>query len=95
MLDVRYSPELPRAMIDLIEHHARATGLPLEMLELIGQDLAVTEGFIVACEDGRCWEYVATVDAAAMMAKLAVRTAAARLVTPGIRAATRGDGAEA
>lgn len=53
MLSVRYSPDVPPALIDLLEHHAREEGLSLGALEVIGASLDFVEAFIVAAEDGK------------------------------------------
>lgn len=52
MLSVRYGPDVPPAIAELVEHHARAAGLSLAALEVIGASLDFAESFIVACEDG-------------------------------------------
>ena len=69
-LPLDYGADVPEPMLELLEHHGRAVGLPLEVLELLGQDLDAVEGFILAVEDGRVWEYVARVDMARLQAKL-------------------------
>lgn len=53
MLSVSYGSEIPPAMAELLEHHARAAGLSLAALEVIGASLDFVESFIVASEDGR------------------------------------------
>ncbi len=52
MLDVAYAPDVPRAMIESLEHHARRLGLALADVERIGQSLDAVERFIVASEAG-------------------------------------------
>ncbi|HVL47657.1 MAG TPA: hypothetical protein VM889_03785 [Candidatus Thermoplasmatota archaeon] len=52
MLDLAYAPDVPRAMLDVLEHHGRRLGLPLSTLEAIGQSLDLVERFIVECERG-------------------------------------------
>lgn len=52
MLSVRYGADVPRALADLVEHHARLAGLSLGALEVIGASLDFAESFIVAAEDG-------------------------------------------
>lgn len=52
MLSVRYSKDVPPAMAQLVEHHARHAGLSLDALEVIGASLDHVESFIVASEDG-------------------------------------------
>ena len=59
MLSVRYGPDVPRAMIDLLEHHARREGLSLGALEVLGASLDFVEAFIVAAEDGVAHEMLA------------------------------------
>lgn len=51
-LSVRYGPDVPPALAQLAEHHARHTGLSLAALEIIGASLDFVEAFIVASEDG-------------------------------------------
>lgn len=58
MLSVRYGNDVPRAIADLLEHHARQAGLSLTALEIIGASLDHVEAFIVACEDGEGRAYV-------------------------------------
>jgi hypothetical protein len=53
MISVPYGRDVPRAMVELLEHHARAAGLSLAALEVIGASLDHVESFIVASEDGR------------------------------------------
>ncbi|HET6405423.1 MAG TPA: hypothetical protein VFH78_12320 [Candidatus Thermoplasmatota archaeon] len=57
MLSVRYGSDIPRAMVDLLEHHARQAGLSLAALEIIGASLDHVEAFIVASEDGKGEEF--------------------------------------
>lgn len=57
MLSVRYAPDVPRAMADLVEHHARQAGLSLAAIEVIGASLDFVEQFIVASEDGKGAEW--------------------------------------
>lgn len=52
MLAVRCGPDVPPTMADLLVHHARAVGLSLAAIEVIGASLDFTEAFIVASEDG-------------------------------------------
>ena len=51
-LSVRYGDDVPPAMAVLLEHHARAQGLSLAALEVLGASLDFVERFIVACENG-------------------------------------------
>ena len=53
MLSVKYGADVPPAMAELAEHHARNAGLPLDALETIGASLDFVEAFIVASEEGR------------------------------------------
>lgn len=53
MLSVRCGPDVPPTMVDLLVHHARAVGLSLEAIEVLGASLDFTEAFIVASEDGQ------------------------------------------
>jgi hypothetical protein len=59
MLSVKYATDVPPAMADLLEHHAREAGLSLDALEVIGASLDYVEAFIVAAEDGRGAQFVA------------------------------------
>lgn len=52
-LSVRYGADVPPAMVELVEHHARHAGLSLMALEVIGASLDFVEAFIVAAEDGQ------------------------------------------
>jgi hypothetical protein len=58
MLSVPYSPDVPPALVELVEHHARLAGVSLEALEVIGASLDFVEAFIVAAEDGQALEFV-------------------------------------
>lgn len=53
MLSVRYGHDVPSALADLLEHHARREGLSLAALEILGSSLDFVEAFIVASEDGK------------------------------------------
>ena len=52
MLSVRYGNDVPRAMAEVVEFHARAAGLSLGAIEAIGATLDAAEAFIVASEAG-------------------------------------------
>ena len=52
MLEVRFAPEVPPALAEEVERHARAAGLSLGALEAIGASLDQVEAFIVASEAG-------------------------------------------
>lgn len=58
MLSVRYGAEVPPAMAELLEHHARQAGLSLDALEVIGASLDFVEAFIVAAEDGNALAFL-------------------------------------
>lgn len=47
-----YGPDVPQALIDQVEFHARSLGLPLHLLEMMGQSTERAEQFIVAAERG-------------------------------------------
>lgn len=51
-LSVRYGDDVPPALAAMVEHHAKAEGLSLAALELVGASLDFAERFIVACENG-------------------------------------------
>lgn len=57
MLSIHYGSDVPPAMAELLEHHARAAGLSLGALEIIGASLDFVESFIVASEEGRGLEW--------------------------------------
>lgn len=57
MLSVRYGADVPPTIAELLEHHARAAGLSLGALEVIGASLDFAEAFIVASENGRGLEW--------------------------------------
>lgn len=57
MLSVRYGPDVPLAMAELLEHHARSVGLSLGAIEVLGASLDFVEAFIVASEDGQGSDY--------------------------------------
>lgn len=52
MVRLAYGPDVPRGLLDLVEHHGRQLGLPLHLLELMGQSQEQAERFIVAAERG-------------------------------------------
>lgn len=53
MLSVRYGADVPPALAELVERHARDAGLSLGAIEVIGASLDFAEAFIVASENGR------------------------------------------
>lgn len=57
MLSVRYGNDVPPALAEMAEFHARAAGLSLGALEAIGASLESVEAFILASEigDGLAW----------------------------------------
>jgi hypothetical protein len=52
MISVKYGADVPPALVDVLEHHARWEGLSLDALEVIGASLDFVEAFIVAAERG-------------------------------------------
>jgi len=52
MLSVRYGNDVPAALAEVLEHHARQVGLSLAAIEVLGASLDFAEAFIVASEDG-------------------------------------------
>lgn len=50
MLALDYGLDVPAAIREVLEHHARLGGVPLSELETAGRDLASAEAFIVAHE---------------------------------------------
>ncbi|MEA3200826.1 MAG: hypothetical protein QOE90_2254 [Thermoplasmata archaeon] len=64
MLSVRYAPDVPPALAEMAEHHARAAGLSLGALEVIGASLDFVEAFIVASEDGHGLDWARDLDLA-------------------------------
>ena len=57
MLSVRYGSDVPAALADVLEHHARQAGLSLAAIEVLGASLDFAEAFIVASEDGHGADY--------------------------------------
>lgn len=57
MLSVRYGHDVPLAIAEVLEHHARVAGLSLAAIEILGGSLDFAESFIVASEDGEGVEY--------------------------------------
>jgi len=57
MLSIRYGNDVPAAMVQLLEHHARHAGLSLAALEIIGASLDHVEAFITEAEEGRGAEF--------------------------------------
>jgi hypothetical protein len=52
MVRLAYGPDVPPALLDQVEHHARGIGLPLHLLEKMGASVEAAERFIVAAERG-------------------------------------------
>lgn len=52
MVALAYGPDVPAALLEVVEHHARGIGLPLHLLELVGGSLDRAEGFVLAAEKG-------------------------------------------
>lgn len=52
MVRLAYGPDVPPALLELVEFHARNIGLPLHLLELMGKAEETAEAFIVAAEQG-------------------------------------------
>ena len=52
MVRLAYGPDVPRAVLDLVEFHGRNLGLPLHLLELMGKDADHAERFVIAAEQG-------------------------------------------
>ncbi len=71
MLSVRYGPDVPTTLAELAEHHARAAGLSLGALEVIGASLDFVEAFIVASEDGRGLDWARAMNLAAPAGQVA------------------------
>jgi hypothetical protein len=76
MLSVKYGADVPPAMAEMAEHHARGAGLPLGVLEAVGASLDFIEAFIVASEEGRAEEFA--VDAGLLPPKDKVSLGAAQ-----------------
>lgn len=80
MLSVKYGADVPTKIAQILEHHARHTGLSLEAIETIGSSLDFVEAFIVAAEDGRGQEYAQKLGLAPPAGKIATaRWQAAKL----------------
>lgn len=75
MLSVRYAQEVPPALVEQVERHARECGLSLEALEVVGASLDFVEAFIVAAEDGRAGVWLAGLGIAASATGAAGRAA--------------------
>lgn len=52
VIDLDYDATIPDRTIDQLEEAARAVGLPLRELELIGQELEVAEAFVESVRQG-------------------------------------------
>ncbi|HEV8358879.1 MAG TPA: hypothetical protein VGR28_00335 [Candidatus Thermoplasmatota archaeon] len=52
MVKLAYGPDVPGAVIDIVEFHARNLGLPLHLLEMMGSNLDRAEQFVLAAERG-------------------------------------------
>lgn len=52
MVRLAYGPDVPQGLLDLVEHHGTSIGLPLHLLERMGQSVEQAERFIVAAEQG-------------------------------------------
>jgi hypothetical protein len=59
MLSVKYGLDVPLSLAEVAEHHARAGGVSLDALEVIGASLDFVEAFIVASENGNGGDFVA------------------------------------
>lgn len=46
MLNLRYSPDVPKAMIEMLEHYGKRMGLPLDEMERLGGSLEAVETFL-------------------------------------------------
>ncbi|HWG89721.1 MAG TPA: hypothetical protein VNZ52_02630 [Candidatus Thermoplasmatota archaeon] len=53
MLNLAYSPEVPKALIELLEHYGKRMGMALEELETIGQSLESVERFVNEVEESQ------------------------------------------
>jgi hypothetical protein len=58
MLNLAYSPQIPKFMIDAMEWHGKRLGVPLSVLEALGQDETTVKGFLDACDLGRGYDYI-------------------------------------
>ncbi|HEX2021708.1 MAG TPA: hypothetical protein VHH36_03295 [Candidatus Thermoplasmatota archaeon] len=58
MISARYGPDVPPAIAEMLEHHARACGASLDALEVLGASLDFAERFIVAAESGRAMAWL-------------------------------------
>lgn len=50
MLNLAYSPEVPKAMIEMLEHYGKRMGMSLEEMETLGQSLQSVEQFLTEVE---------------------------------------------
>ena len=62
MLPLNYGRDVPLKLIEEMEFHAKRLGVSLDAMERIGQDMALTEKFIVAAEVGRGQEFARAVE---------------------------------
>jgi hypothetical protein len=62
LLALDYHPSVPPALVAHMERLGRRLGLPLDTLELLGQEASVCQGFIEACGAGREREFLDLLD---------------------------------
>ena len=61
LLELDYDAHVPMSLLVRLERWARSIGLPMQQLELLGQDAKAAAGFINACAEGMEDEYLDTV----------------------------------
>ena len=62
LLNLAYEPSTPRATLAAMERAGKRMGLPLEVLERLGQDERLCEGFLEAVRDGTSAGFLARLD---------------------------------
>ncbi len=66
---LEYDGDVDHNVLRLLEHHARATGLSLAMLDLLGTNARAAFAFIEAAEDGDVTAFIEATDWQALEAK--------------------------
>lgn len=78
-MDLDYDPRIPDDLLRDLERAARELGLPLHVIELLGQDRAVARGFLEACTNDRGPAFMDEVDLDRLERVLEARQHAERL----------------
>lgn len=87
MMELAYAPSLSDGLIARLEEAARAVGLPLERIELLGQDPTLADGFVDSVRAGDHERFLDRVEWTRLQQRLADRglhaSAAALARNPG------------